>query len=64
MRALAALVCALFTDAAIGFWYDSWIYAPAHERWQVLVSLVIPFGFALLTLQFILAALLGRHENP
>jgi TRAP-type C4-dicarboxylate transport system permease small subunit len=63
MRALAALVCALFTDAAIRYWIDSWQYAPEHERWLALVGLVIPTGFCLLTLQFLLATLFGQDKE-
>ena len=62
MRALAAAVCAFFTDAAIRFWLDSWQYAPQHEQWLVLVGLIIPVGFALLTLQFVLASILGQDD--
>ena len=63
MCALATLVCALFTNAAIRYWIDSWQYAPEHERWLVLVGLVIPAGFCLLTLQFLLAALFGQDKE-
>ncbi len=63
MQALAALVCAFLADAAIRYWRDEWLYAPDHERWLALVGLVIPVGFVLLTMQFSLAAILGREET-
>jgi TRAP-type C4-dicarboxylate transport system permease small subunit len=63
MHALAALVCALLTNAAIRYWRDAWLYAPEHERWLVLVGLVIPVGFGLLTLQYLLAAWLGPDQD-
>lgn len=63
MSALAAVVSLLFTVAAVRYWRDAWQYAPDHERWLVLTSLVIPVGFALLGLQFLLAALLGRDKD-
>lgn len=63
MQGLAALVCAFLADAAIRYWRDEWLYAPDHERWLVLVGLVIPVGFVLLTLQLLLAAILGRDET-
>jgi len=63
MQALAALVCAFLADAAIRYWRDEWLYAPYHEHWLVLVGLVIPVGFVLLTMQFSLAAILGREET-
>jgi TRAP-type C4-dicarboxylate transport system permease small subunit len=60
---LAALVCAFLADAAVRYWRDEWLYAPDHERWLVLVGLVVPVGFALLTLQLFLAVILGRDET-
>lgn len=63
MRLLAAIICGLFADAAIRYWLDEWAYAPDHELWLVLVGLVIPVGFCLLTLQFGLAALLGQDDD-
>ena len=63
LRAIAAVVCALLADAAIRYWLDEWQYAPDHERWLVLVGLVIPTGFCLLTLEFILATLIGQEQD-
>ncbi len=63
LQALAALVCAFFTDAAIRFWRDEWAYAQDYERWQTLVGLILPVGFALLTLHFLLGALLGPDDD-
>ena len=63
MHGLAAVVCAFLADAAIRYWRDEWLYAPDHEHWLVLVGLVIPVGFVLLTLQLFLAAILGRDET-
>jgi len=62
MRAVTALVCLFLTVAAVRYWRDAWLYAPEGERWLALVGLVIPIGFALLTLQYLLAVLLGRHD--
>lgn len=64
LRAIATVICVLFTEAAIRYWRDEWIYAQDQERWLVLVGLVIPIGFALLSLQFLLATLLGRDDRP
>jgi len=63
MRAIAAVVCALLADAAIRYWLDEWQYAPDHERWLVLVGLIVPTGFCLLTLEFILATLIGQEDD-
>lgn len=63
LRALTALVCAFFADAAIRFWRDEWLYAQDYERWQVLVGLILPVGFVLLTVHFLLATLLGPDDD-
>lgn len=63
LNALAALVCLLFTQAAARFWLDEWTYVSAAERWQTLVNLILPVGFGLLSLHFLLAALLGPALN-
>jgi len=63
LRALAALICLLFTTAAIRYWRDAWQYTPDHERWLVLVGLIIPLGFGLLCVQFALAAVLGQDND-
>ncbi len=62
MQLFAGLVCAFLATAAIYYWRDAWLYAPDHERWLVLTSLVIPIGFILLSAQFLLATILGRDE--
>ncbi|MBZ0071652.1 MAG: TRAP transporter small permease [Gammaproteobacteria bacterium] len=59
LQLVAAAVCALFTDAAVRFWLDAWQYAAQHDRWQVLLNLVIPVGFGLLAIHFLLGFLLG-----
>ena len=53
----------MLSDAAIRYWRDAWHYTPEHERWLVLVGLVIPVGFGLLTLQYLLATWLGPDED-
>ena len=62
LHAGAALVCGVLAAAAIRFWLDEWQFAPQHERWQVVVALVIPVGFVLLTVQFALATLIGQEH--
>ncbi len=64
LQLIAGLVCILLTQAAIRFWIDEWQYAGAHERWQVLFNLILPVGFGLLVLHFLLGTLLGpRHSS-
>jgi TRAP-type C4-dicarboxylate transport system permease small subunit len=63
LQAVAALICALLADAAIRFWRDEWTYAANYERWQVWLALMIPTGFVLLTLQYLLGAILGPDDD-
>ncbi len=63
LQALAALVCLLLAAAAVRYWRDAWQYAPDHERWLVLVAGVIPLGFALLCLHYLLGTLLGPDRD-
>ena len=63
LQLIAGLVCILLTQAAVRFWIDEWQYAAAHERWQALFNLILPVGFGLLVLHFLLGTLLGpRHS--
>jgi TRAP-type C4-dicarboxylate transport system permease small subunit len=60
---ISAAVCALFARAAGRFWYDDWQYVADTERWSSILALVTPVGFALLALNFLLAALFIRPEG-
>ena len=64
LNTIAALICAVFTQAAVRFWLDEWQHVAAPERWQAVLNLIIPIGFGLLALHFLLAALAGpaRHN--
>ena len=64
LNTIAALICAAFTHAAVRFWVDEWQYVANPERWQTALNLIIPVGFGLLALHFLLAVLAGpaRHN--
>lgn len=66
LNALAGVVCVLLTQAATRFWLDEWQHVAAHDRWHTLVALIIPAGFGLLCVHFLLATLLGppRRQAP
>ena len=61
---VSALVCALFLDAAIRFLQQTWLFAPAHERWWVLPGVIIPAGYLLLLVHFLLESVIGRGTPP
>lgn len=59
LQLAGAAICVPLTDAAVRFWLDAWQYAAPHDRWQVLIDLIIPVGFGLLAIHFLLGFLLG-----
>lgn len=63
MHLITALISGLFTHAAVRYWQDAWAYAPDHERWLVLVGLIVPLGFALIALHSLIATLLGKDGD-
>ena len=63
LHALACIVCLIMTQAAARFWIDEWQYAAVNERWQALFTLILPVGFGLLSLHFLLAAILGPERR-
>ncbi len=63
-QAFASLVSLYFLQAGLRFWQDGWQHAQAGERGLVLLDLIIPAGFGLLALHFLLCALIGPHPEP
>lgn len=63
LQFLGALVCGLLAQAAWVYWLDEWNYTPEHLRWTVGLALVMPVGFGLLALHFVLSGLLGYHDR-
>ena len=59
LRLISAAICLFFAHAAYQFWIDEWEYAAPHEVWFVLLNLILPIGFALLALHF----LIGRRPD-
>ncbi len=60
LRLISAAICLFFAHAAYQFWLDEWEYAADHEVGFVLLNLILPAGFALLALHF----LIGRRPVP
>lgn len=59
---LAAAICSVFAWHASRFWLDEWQYAAESERWVTGLALILPLGFSLLALHFVLLAL-NSHMN-
>ena len=63
LQAVGMVVCGFLAEAAGRFWYDAWQYALPSDRWLTAMDLILPIGFGLLSLHFMLAVLLGP-ANP
>lgn len=60
---MAALVCALLTQAAWAFWQDEWRYQSADAVWLAWLGLILPVAFGLLALHFLLRAVLVLPDS-
>ena len=56
---LAAIICSAFASHASRFWLDEWQYAGESDRWIALLAAILPIGFALIALHFVLLAISG-----
>lgn len=60
---VAALVCALLTQAAWAYWQDAWQYQSTDAAWLAWLGLILPVAFGLLALHFLLRAVLATPEK-
>ncbi|MCK4951541.1 MAG: TRAP transporter small permease subunit [Gammaproteobacteria bacterium] len=56
---LSAFVCMVFCWYSIQYWLGEWEFAPVNEKWSVPFALMIPVGFGLLAIHFLLLSVLG-----
>jgi TRAP-type transport system small permease protein len=54
---MAAVICGAFAWHASRFWLDEWQYASSQDSWIAMMAMILPVGFALITLHFIMLAL-------
>jgi len=59
----AAFVCALLTRAAWAYWQDAWRHPSDEAVWLTWMGLILPLAFGLLTLHFLLRAVLANRER-
>lgn len=57
---VAALVCALLTQAAWDYWLDAWQHPSTDAVWLAWMGLIMPVAFGLLALHFLLRAVLAN----
>lgn len=55
LATIAVAVASAFTLAAGRVWLDEWRYAPDAERWLAVLIAIVPLGFGLLSVHFLLA---------
>jgi len=61
---ISSIVCGIFSWYASRFWLDELNYAPAYELWIVYMALILPIGFFVLSLHFLLLAITDfEHES-
>jgi TRAP-type transport system small permease protein len=60
---LAAMICCVFAWHASRFWLDEWQYAGESDQWIALLALILPIGFALIALHFVLLAITGTTHS-
>lgn len=61
LNVFSTIVCALLAWAAMRFWWQEWVHANPESRGVVLLSLILPSGFFLLTVHFLLRSVLDRQ---
>ncbi len=63
LQLTGSIVCGLFTHAAYRLWWDEWQFVADHEKWTVALMFIIPLGFGLLCLHFLLDAISGQQRE-
>lgn len=63
LSVMAAMICITFAWHAARFWLDEWHYASEQERWIAIMAIILPVGFALIALHFVLLALRGEISS-
>lgn len=60
---ISALVCSIFSWYAVVFWLDEKNYAPASEQFALYLALILPAGFIILSLHFLLLSLISDETS-
>lgn len=63
LQFLGMAICTILGAAAARFWLDEWEYSAPHEHWMVILNLILPAGFGLLAVQFLVNLLVGRPRR-
>jgi TRAP-type C4-dicarboxylate transport system permease small subunit len=60
---LAALVCAILFSAAVRFFHAAWQAAAPNEHWVMAMAVILPIGYLLLAIHFLLQAVVGSGNQ-
>ncbi len=61
-QVLSGIACGLLSRAAWHFWREEWQYAATGQHWIALLEIILPLGFALLAVHFLILGL-GRERR-
>ena len=60
---LAALICILFFSAALRFFQVAWLATAPGEHWIMAMAVILPLGYLLLTIHFLLQTMIGSRSK-
>ena len=60
---LSASICTIFFFAALRFFHVAWLAAASDERWVMAMAIILPVGYLLLALHFLLQTLVGSSNQ-
>lgn len=63
LQLLGTIVTGLYAQAAYRLCWEEWQFAAMHEKWTVALMCIIPLGFSLLCLHFLLDTLTGPARD-
>lgn len=56
---ISSMTCAIFAYYALVFWLDELSYSSPRDMWIAYLAFILPFGFSLLSLHFLLLVITG-----
>lgn len=60
---ISSIICASFAWYALKFWLDELSYTASQDLWIVYMAFVLPAGFSILSLHFLLLSFTGIQQN-
>lgn len=60
---LTAVICFIFSWYSAAFWLDELEFSPANEKTSLYLSIILPLGFIILGIHFLLLSITGYTQN-